>query len=90
MTKVTIFLLYLQTFLSVSIRYILRVEDNYSLCFHARTGEQFSSGAGLGTRRTNDATSELDAYSSQRSVLRLDNCFCNLVKMIRMAAESLA
>ena len=39
MTKVTIFLLYLQTYLSVSIRYVFRVEDNYSLCFHARTGE---------------------------------------------------
>ena len=39
MTKVTIFLLYLQTYSSVSIRYILRVEDNYSLCFDARTGE---------------------------------------------------
>ena len=67
MTKVTIFLLYSHVYLSVSIRYILRVEENYSLCFHARTGEQFSSGAGLGTRRTNDATSELDAYSSQRA-----------------------
>ena len=65
MTKVTIFLLYSHVYLSVSIRYILRVEENYSLCFHARTGEQFSSGGGLGTRRTNDATSELDAYSSQ-------------------------
>ena len=67
MTKVTLFPIYLQTYLSVSIIYILRVEDNYSLCFHAGTGEKFSSGADLSTSRTNDTTSELDAYSTQRA-----------------------
>ena len=60
-------ILYPQTCLSVSILYILRVEDNYSLCFFARTGERFSSGAGLGTSRTNSTASELYAYSTQRA-----------------------
>ena len=49
-TKVTtIFLLYPQKYLSVSILYILRVEGNCSLCFLARRGESFSLGTGLGT-----------------------------------------
>ena len=50
MTKViTIFLLYPQKYLSVSLLNILRVEGNCSLCFLARTGGSFSSGTGLGS-----------------------------------------
>ena len=36
---ITIFLLYPQEYLSVSILYIPRVEDNYKLCFLGHTGE---------------------------------------------------
>ena len=71
MTRVaTILLLYIlsiqhpQKYLPLSIFYILRVEDNYNLCFLALTGEYFSSGAGLGRSRKNSATSELYAYFS--------------------------
>ena len=53
-----------QKYLPVSIFYILRVEDNYNLCFLALTREYFSSGAGLGTSCKNGATSELYAYFS--------------------------
>ena len=68
MTRVaTILLLYIlsiqnpQKYLPLSIFYILRVEDNYNLCFLALTGEYFSSGAGLGTSCENGGTSELYA-----------------------------
>ena len=74
MTRVaTILLLYIlsiqhpQKYLPVSIFYILRVEDNFNLCFLALTGESFSSEAGLGTSCKNGATSELyGLHTSQR------------------------
>ena len=75
MTEViTIFLLYIlsilhpQTYLSVPILFIIRVEDNYTLCFLAFTGEYFSSGAGLGTSRTNGPIDfRAIAYATQRA-----------------------
>ena len=88
MTKVaTISLLYIlsiqhpQKYLLVSIFYILRVEDNYSLCFLALTGEYFSSGAGLGRSRKNGATSELYAYFSmcQWGEQKNGTSYCGLI-----------
>ena len=88
MTKVaTIFLLYILSiqhplkYLLVSIFHILRVEDNYNLCYLALTGEYFSSGAGLGRSRKNGATSELYAYFSmcQWGEQKNGTSYCGLI-----------